>query len=319
MALTGKLIKLGLLSFVLVGCQFIPDGYEKASVNTDGTWQGLIPCNPSNDLPTRFPKVKVVGEQATLTNFGTYGETYTARITNGTASFSGSYQKRKGTGNVRATVQLLTSGDAYVGGLRGGQTCHGVIPFVPATAINEFYVKYEPAKVRPCVAVDSSTFVPTRENLLRNSRLRQLRDVTIISKDTFGVFVLYIDKHRNSLGFMRDLKVTEVGNGRSRIQDWSVGKVQIEGNLYCRTWKQWRSGYEENCWEVHQDESENLYFVCPDTLTHDGEKHIVINGNAYNAALKGGDGCSDIAWEEVKNSRDCYVEFDDKKIGAFGF
>ena len=113
--------------------------------------------------------------------------------------------------------------------------------------------------------------------------------------------------------------ISDSKNGRKKSKDWAVGKVQINGNLYCRTWVQWRSGHEENCWEIHQDESENIYFVCPDTLTHDGKEHIVVKGNFYNAAVIGGDECLDISFEKNMSSRKCYVEFDDKKIGAFGF
>jgi len=319
-SLTGKLFMLGLLPFVLIACQSLPDGYEKASVNTDGKWQGLIPCSPSHELPTRFPKVEVTGDRATLTNFGTYGETHTTQIKNGKASFLGSYKKTKGTRTFSATVQQLTSGEVYVGGWRGPKNCRGVIPAIQPIAINQLGVKYEPEKVQPCVAVGGSNFIPTRENLLRYSKLRNLKDVTIVSQDKYGVFVLYLDDTKNALGFMLDLKVSDAGNGRKKTEDWSVGKVTIKNNQYCRTWKQWRSGHEENCWQVHQDESERLYFVCPDTLTHDGEKHFVIKGNAYNATLKGGgERCSDISWEENLSNPACYVEFDDKKIGAFGF
>jgi len=307
------------IAMLTSSCEGVPTGKSEANMNFDGTWQSVIPCEPGLGISTRFPKLIVEGNTAYLTNFGTYAETHKSVINNGSAEFSGTYDRENGSGSFSARVKLLDNGEAYISGKRGPNFCKGTLTALQETAVNELGIVYVPAKVQACTPLDVKDFVATRENLLRQSKLRRLKDVTIVSKDKFGVFVVYLDKYRNSLGFMLDNLVSDVGDERKKTNDWSVGKVRVRDNQFCRVWSQWRTGYEENCWQVHKTPKDKYYFVCSDTLTYDGSEHLVLQGNVFDAQLVGGEHCKEISFEATRVSKECYVEFDPISVGAFGF
>lgn len=299
---------------LLAACQTTggyPPNVTELATNADGVWQGVIPCYPGRSIDKRSPKLKIEGNTAWLTNYGEHGVTYEETIENGVVSYKNTYPH----GDVRVSATLLTNGDAYISGKRGPNTCYGVISRLAEVAVNDFGVIFDPEKVQACTpADDAEEFVPTRENLLRQSKLRKIRDVTIVSRDRFGIFVVYIDKHQNTLGFMLDNLVSKTSDNRKQTRDWSVGKVRYNNNQYCRTWNQWLTGKEENCWQVHKSEKDQLYFVCPDTGTFDGEANTVLRGNPFNAKLVGRDDCSSLEYNKQKNDKGCSVVFDDIKV-----
>ena len=297
------------LTSALPGCQ-TTGGVAKLGSNADGIWAGTIPCYPGTSLPKRYPKLKIEGDSVWLTNFGTHADTYESKIENGHVTFNNTYGKNLKP--VRVTVNLLSNGNAYISGRRGPRNCYGAISRMAEAGINEFGIKFNPEKIQACTPVaDDKGFVPTRENLLRQSKLRKLRDITIVSKDKFGVFVIYIDNKQNTIGFMLDSLISKTDDNRKKTRDWSIGKVRYKNNQYCRTWKQWATGKEENCWQVHKVENEQLYFVCPDTGIFDGDAHTVLSGNAFNAELVGRDNCSSLGYGKSRLDNECAVVFDD--------
>jgi len=305
------LVAVLLTSGALSACQST-GGVAKLGSNTDGIWSGTIPCKPGIGIDERYPKLKIDGDTAWLSNFGNHGDTVIGKVENGHVSYGANYYNGEEIKRIHFSVNLLSNGEAYISGRRGPNYCEGAIPKMAEAGINEFGVKFNPENIQACTPVTGNKgFVPTRENLLRQSKLRKLRDVTIISEDKFGVFVVYIDRSQNTIGFMLDSLISETKDNRKKTRDWSLGRVRYKNNQYCRTWKQWETGREENCWQVHKTENEQLYFVCPDTGIYDGDAHTILPGNVFNAALIGPEDCSSLGYDKTEREGDCAVVFDD--------
>ena len=97
-----------------------------------GTWWGTIKCHGQSKIERRTPTLRVDGDDAFLTNYGKYGETYESKLKKGKAKFKGRYE---GFHNgepfnklVKAKVKILKNGDVKISGMRGRHSrCSGVL------------------------------------------------------------------------------------------------------------------------------------------------------------------------------------------------
>lgn len=133
---------------------------------------------------------------------------------------------------------------------------------------------------------------------------------TLLSVDRYGTFAIYYPEKGKSVGWMPKEK--------SKGYSWSAGDVNFSNNKYCRTWKEWKSGKNVNCWEMHKGQAkhydtEGFYFLCKNGVP-DGDVHVILEGNAFEIKYSGNGGKSGKLTQNDKIAKEFYEKYFGKYV-----
>ena len=128
---------------------------------------------------------------------------------------------------------------------------------------------------------------------------------TLLSVDRYGTFAIFYPEKGKSVGWMPKEKKTGY--------DWSAGNVNFANGKYCRTWKEWKSGKNVNCWDVHKGsakhyDTKGYYFLCENGVP-DGDVHVVLKGNAFEIKYSGNGNNSGNLTQNDKIAEQIYMKY----------
>ena len=132
---------------------------------------------------------------------------------------------------------------------------------------------------------------------------------TLLSVDRYGTVAIYYPTKGETVGWMPKEK--------SKRYSWSRGKVTFEDDKYCRTWKEWKSGKSENCWEIHKGpdhvDSPGFYFVCQNGVP-DGEVNVVLAGNIFEVSASGNGAKTGTLTQNDEKATEVYTKYFGKYV-----
>ena len=138
-------------------------------------------------------------------------------------------------------------------------------------------------KINDCKPEKGVKFVADENIKLTSNEIENLlTGNTLVSVDRYGTFAIYYPSNKETVGWMPKLK--------KKNYSWSKGTVSFKNDMYCRKWKEWKSGKKENCWSAYRGEQRidmpSFYFVCRNGVA-DGDQSVIFTGNYFDVKYKG--------------------------------
>lgn len=160
-------------------------------------------------------------------------------------------------------------------------------------------------KINQCKPEKGVKFTANENTRLTSNEIENLlTGNTLLSVDRYGTFAIYYPSNKETVGWMPKLKKEKYS--------WSRGTVSFKNGMYCRQWKEWKSGKKENCWAVHRGEQRidmpTLYFVCRNGVA-DGDQSVVFNGNYFNIKYKGNGAKSGKLTQDDQKAKDTMKKY----------